>query len=473
MHRRNRSCAAVVIISANLFAACAQEPSTPMAPAAQAPFILPSALRPNGRYLVRFRDPLAPGARTQEQLTPGSRVTRQHAGLGLLTVEGLTASDARALAARPEIADVVPDATVQWIPAPGSVRAQQLSLATGYHRPPGTDQSAAFYFPIQWNMRQIRADRAWARTQGGRGRLVCILDTGIDPNHIDLAGKVASGLAVSFATDPTFPGNADPLDYNGHGTGIASYISSNGLGMASVAPDASLCSAKVLGVDGLGSFGDIITGILWADEVADADVINLSLGAYIDLRDPANVQLAEILQLVVDYVTRHGSVVVAAAGNDAINLDTDPRAFLVVPAQLQNVVSVGATGPVDQADFDRLASYSNFGGRTGIDLVAPGGDFVGITPIDLVLAACSQYQVTLPFTCTGTDYVLAAGTSEAAPHVAGALAVIGSARQWHRRPQALTRCLEVGADRVGPHRVFGAGRLNVLDAAQCDDDHRR
>jgi lantibiotic leader peptide-processing serine protease len=226
-------------------------------------------------------------------------------------------------------------------------------------------------------------------------------------------------------------------------------------------------------MDGFGSFGDIITGILWADEVADADVINLSLGAYIDLRDPANVQLAEILQLVVDYVTRHGSVVVAAAGNDAINLDTDPRAFLVVPAQLQNVVSVGATGPVDQTDFDRLASYSNFGGRTGIDLVAPGGDFVGIAPIDMVLAACSEYQVTLPFTCTGTDYVLAAGTSEAAPHVAGALAVIGSARQWHRRPQALTRCLEVGADRVGPHRVFGAGRLNVFDAARCDDDHRR
>jgi len=206
--------------------------------------------------------------------------------------------------------------------------------------------------------------------------------------------------------------------------------------------------------------------------VADADVINLSLGAYIDLRDPADAQLAEILQLVVDYVTRHGSVVVAAAGNDALNLDRDPRRLLVVPAQLKNVVSVGATGPVDQVDFDRLASYSNFGGRSGIDLVAPGGDFVGTTVIDLVLSACSQYQVTLPFTCTPFDYILAAGTSEAAPHVAGALAVIGSTRRWHRQPAALNRCLEGGADRVGPSWIFGAGRLDVLAAVRCEDRRR-
>jgi subtilisin family serine protease len=375
------------------------------------------------------------------------------------------------LATRPEVAQVVPDATVQWIPPAGSIRAERMSLGNGYHRPAGTDQSGAYFFPIQWNMRVIKADRAWGRTPGGKGRLVCIMDTGIDLDHIDLAGKVAPGLAVSFATDPTFPGNADPLDYNGHGTASAGYISSNGLGMASVAPDASLCSAKVLGVDGSGSFGDIIAGMLWARDVANADVINLSLGAYIDLEDPDNAQLAAILQLVVDYITERGVLVVAAAGNDAIDLDNDPRSLLVVPAQLHHVVSVGATGPVDQVDFDRLASYSNFGGRRGIDLVAPGGDFVGTTAIDLVLSACSEYQITLPFTCGAFDYIIAAGTSEAAPHVAGALAVIGSARR-HSQPRGLNRCLEEGADWVGPRRLFGAGRLNVLGAARCDERGR-
>ena len=132
------------------------------------------------------------------------------------------------------------------------------------------------------------------------------------------------------------------------------------------------------------------------------------------------------------------------------------------------MISVGATAPFNQQNFDGLASYSNYGGRTGVDLVAPGGDFlVGGVVEDLVLSACSQYQVTLPFACSAVDYLFTAGTSEATPHVAGAVAVIESQKATPVSPAALTKCILQGTDAVGPSSIYGAGRLTVLKAAGC------
>ena len=178
--------------------------------------------------------------------------------------------------------------------------------------------------------------------------------------------------------------------------------------------------------------------------------------------------LLNIIQRAMDLATSRGVVVVAAAGNMALNLDEDARRFLFVPGQLRNVISVGATAPFNQQNFDGLASYSNYGGRTGVDLVAPGGDFlVGGVVEDLVLSACSQYQVTLPFACSAVDYLFTAGTSEATPHVAGAVAVIESQKATPVSPAALTKCILQGTDAVGPSSIYGAGRLNVLKAAGC------
>ena len=99
-----------------------------------------------------------------------------------------------------------------------------------------------------------------------------MLDTGIDPQHIDIEGRV--DLMTSVITSPVFPGDLDPLDYNSHGTLNAGFIASNGIGVASVAPDSRLCSIKVLRVTGSGSFGDIITGIVLAAQ-SGAGVINM------------------------------------------------------------------------------------------------------------------------------------------------------------------------------------------------------
>jgi subtilisin family serine protease len=256
-------------------------------------------------------------------------------------------------------------------------------------------------------------------------------------------------------------------DLDFHGTFVSGLISSNGLGMASVAPDASIMAVKVLNCSGTGSFSDIIDGIAYAAQ-ADADVINMSLGAYFSRRDPGARSLILALQRAVLYATLHGSTVVAAAGNDGVNLDRDGD-FINVPSQLLGVVSVGATAPVAQVDFDALASYTNYG-FTGVTLMAPGGDLVeggicGFAPdfrCDLVLSALSSFVAPGP-----NFYAASGGTSFASPHVAGALAVVESARG---SGPASVVCVLRGADDLGSRgfdAFYGLGRLNVVGALGC------
>jgi subtilisin family serine protease len=270
---------------------------------------------------------------------------------------------------------------------------------------------------------------------------------------------------TSVITTPVFPGDLDPLDYNSHGTLSAGFIATNGIGVASVAPDARLCSIKVLRVTGAGSFGDIIAGLVLATQ-SGAGVINMSLGLYIDKRIAGVEGLRSAFARAVAFARDKGVVVVASAGNEGANFNEDGE-MIAVPAQVKGVISVGATAPFNQQNFDMLASYSNFG-SSGVDLFAPGGDFLpGGNQLDLVLGPCSHFQLTLPFECSTSDYVLAAGTSEAAPHVSAAAAVVESQLPGPVKSTQIEECILGNTDIIGPAKVFGAGRLNVLKAAGC------
>ncbi|HEY4129004.1 MAG TPA: S8 family serine peptidase, partial [Gemmatimonadaceae bacterium] len=301
----------------------------------------------------------------------GGQIERRLPDVKLVVVKGLSASAATTLASRTDVAHVTLDSRRQWIP---HTAAQHL-LTAHAKAPAHVDQStAAFFATYQWNMRVTKADQAWLTTPEGRGAKVYVLDTGIDPNHIDLAGRVDLAHSVSFAeAEPN-----DIRDFESHGTFVSAIITSNGIGVASVAPLSTITAVKVLDQSGSGSFADVISGIVYAANQG-ADVINMSLGAFADLTNPDDRMLVAQLQAAIAYARLKGAVVVAASGNDGLNLRSLPPQQIDVPAELLGVISVGATGPVDQMNFDRLASYSNFGWNGipigGVQVFAPGGDF--------------------------------------------------------------------------------------------------
>ncbi len=132
------------------------------------------------------------------------------------------------------------------------------------------------------------------------------------------------------------------------------------------------------------------------------------------------------------------------------------------------MISVGATSPTNQANFDDLAPYTDFG-ISGVDLMAPGGNPV-VNARDGILSACSRFSRFFPSCAPGIFYLAGGrGTSFAAPHVAGAAAVVKSQFPGYG-PDQIRRCLYKGADdlgRPGTDQLYSHGRLNVLGAAGC------
>lgn len=385
----------------------------------------------------------------------GGTVAQRHDEIGVLAVSGLNDLDASDLGEFAEVDGVGRDLDLQWIPPLEELQLVQMDAGAE------TDQSDAFFFDaFQWNMRQIQADDAWLVTPQGAGALVCVMDSGLDPSHQDLAGKVNMAVSRSF-----FPGEPDILDRNFHGTFVSGIVSTNGLGVASVAPDADLCMIKIAGAQGSAPFASIINGFIWAGLIG-ADAVNISFGLLIPvelLKDPIVVAM----QRAVSFAQKKDVLVVASAGNDGVKIDFGSP-YAHIPSQLGGVIGVGATAPVNQQDFDRLASYTNYG-RAGAQVMAPGGDFVpGSVIADLIMSLCSSVAFPAPFPngCGGgAVYVFAAGTSFAAPHVTGTSAVVESAAKLEQGSSYLRQCIFQGADKLDGRilsPVYGYGRLNVL-----------
>ena len=251
------------------------------------------------------------------------------------------------------------------------------------------------YFDQQWNLAQIGAPTAWS-TSTGAGVVIGIVDSGIDPTHPDLAGKIDAFADCLGGTCREGPGR----DSDGHGTavaGIAAAKTGNGAGIAGVAPDARLIVARVLGPDGSGVTEDINRAIQWVVDKG-ARVVNLSLG------EPDLVIVSRLgtpLRPGVEYAWTRGAIPVLASGNYE-DLSASGSANY---GDLHAVI-VGATDKTG-----KVASYSTSLGNAMWGLVAPGGNGDG-PGADVISPA------------PGSRYQWVAGTSMAAPHVSGALAVL-------------------------------------------------
>jgi subtilisin family serine protease len=302
-----------------------------------------------------------------------------------------------------------------------------------------------------WGLEQIGALATWgAYGARGAGSTIAVLDTGVDASHPDLDGRV-----VGFAELDDQGGRvaaAEPHDEDGHGTHVCGTIAGGRTSgqWIGVAPEAKLVVGKVLGAQG-GTDAQVLAGITWAIEQG-VDAINMSLGGLVlDAETPPVYTIAILTSLLA------GTPVITAIGNEGAQTTGLPGNDLFA-------LAVGATD-----HLDRPAGFS--GGRTQL---IRESDFIDaeILPLPYMKPEVAAPGVAVVSSLPGGEWAALNGTSMAAPHVAGAVALLMSATGLRAVPAQerafVVQDLLLGSvDELGEagqdHR-FGFGRLNVLKA---------
>ncbi|RKL67915.1 serine protease [Salipaludibacillus neizhouensis] len=236
----------------------------------------------------------------------------------------------------------------------------------------------------------IQAPVTWEESDQGEGIVIAVIDTGVETDHPDLKDQIIGGR--NFTTDH----NGDPdiyEDNNGHGTHVTGTVAAslNNDGVVGVAPKAKILSLKVLSGEGSGDYEWIINAINYAVDWRGSQnervrVISMSLGGPHDV--------PELHKAIQNAINNDVSVVVAAGNEGDGREDTFEYSY---PGSYNEVIQVGAV-----SNDLKLATFTN--SNTEIDLVAPGVEVVS--------------------TYLDNKYASLSGTSMAAPHVAGALALI-------------------------------------------------
>lgn len=297
------------------------------------------------------------------------------------------------------------------------------------------------YVDNQWNLKAIETEAAWAQAKNAANKdavKVAVLDTGVDLDHADLAGRLTDGK--TFVQSAKDKGNLNGNDDNGHGTfvsGIIAASANNGKGIAGVAgeEDVQVIPVKVMAKNGEGTAADIADGIDYAVENG-ADVINMSLSG----------EYSDAIEEAIQRAVAKDVVVVAASGNGGGNADAN------FPAASDNVISVGSVDKNDQ-----VYSGSNVGET--VDLVAPGVGVIS-TSLDGDLGDEDGHYT------TGT------GTSYATPHVA-AVAALYKAQNKEATVNEVTQVLENTATDLGDEgrdNQSGYGKVNAVKALEKNVD---
>lgn len=238
-----------------------------------------------------------------------------------------------------------------------------------------------------YGVEMIKAKSIWQESQKGAGVKIAVIDSGCDINHESLKNNI---IGVRNFTDEDKKNPNIVIDRVGHGTHVIGTICANGSNITGVAPDAQIYVLKAINRTGTGKLSWVINAIKYAVE-QKVDIISMSLG--LSENSPK-------LEKVIKEAVNSNILVVCAAGNEG---DGDADSFeYSYPAAYADVISVGA---VDKKGVPAKFSNSN---KT-IDVVAPGVDILSTYP--------------------NNRFAVLSGTSMAAPHVTGSLALL---KNWSK-----------------------------------------
>ena len=286
----------------------------------------------------------------------------------------------------------------------------------------------AYLDPTQgYGQHLLDVSSAWNVTKGVSDTIIAIVDSGINLNHPEFAGRLVPGY--DFINN-----DGDPTDDHGHGTHVAGIAAAgiNGFGTVGVCPECKVMPVKVLNQRNGGTWGTVSKGILFAVDNG-ADVINLSLGATIT---------STTLISSVQYALANGVVIVAAAGNMA---SSNP----FYPAAVPGVIGVSGTDSQDQ--YWQVSDYGDY-----IDVAAPAVNIY------------SSYHDL----ANTSGYAYMSGTSMASPFVSGLVGLILS-RRPNLTVDEVTALLEKTAKDLGdPGRdpLYGFGRVDAHQALVAAND---
>jgi len=469
----------------------------------------------------------------------GGRVVSMNA-VGVASVSSSSSTFASAVMSSPSIDGVALNAgfaqpraaTVQATPDNTHTQATEAAACAALFSVPvnsGPDPLA----PCQWDMRAIGATSSGSyAVSKGKGVRVGVIDTGIDLTHGDLMPNVdlAASCVFLYATTPTSnpaeqvtrgscSNKAALQDLAGHGTHTAGTIGApiNGTGTSGVAPEATIVALKAGTEQGYFFTDSVVDALMYAGD-QKLDVVSMSFFAdpwLFNCRNSAEQKaIIQAISRAASYAQQRGVLLVAAAGNDNIDLNhptideispdypagagvTRPvnNSCIVLPTELPGVVVVTATGAQNL-----LTWYSTYGKIA--DVTAPGGSRFQTPTFN-----SSRGRVLAPYSRTAGDLDLEAsinrlvvdpqgnyyawlnGTSMAAPHAAGVAALIraahpgmsqGAVAATLRRTATAMPCptthdpgveafgvpLQICTGGIGSNSFYGAGLVNALAAAR-------